>query len=283
DTTKANIEPYAVLSHTWGHDEVTFQDMMLPNVLSKEGYSKITETCRLALAEDLNYVWIDTCCIDKTSSAELTETINSMFELYKKVAVCYVYLQDLDPQTYLKNGLKSCRWITRGWTLQELLASEKVHFYDRTWRCRGSKVDWAHDISIATGIHHDALLGRPLQAFSIAQRMSWASDRETTRAKDLAYYLLGIFEVHMPLIYGEGKHAFRRLQEEIVKRTNELTIFAWNQSKDCMNCTDPEPDHDGLFAPSPSNFYTSHDIIRSSHFESEFTLTNRGLKLKHHI
>jgi hypothetical protein len=114
DTAEANSEPYAVLSHTWAHDEVTFQDMMLPNVLSKEGYSKITETCRLALEEGLKYVWIDTICIDKSSSAELTETINSMFELYKNAAVCYVYLYDLHPQTSIGEGLKYCRWINRG-------------------------------------------------------------------------------------------------------------------------------------------------------------------------
>lgn len=114
EITKVPTEPYAVLSHTWGDDEVTFQDMMLPNVASKKGYSKITETCRLAINEGLKYVWIDTCCIDKTSSAELTETINSMFDLYKKSAICLVYLEDLHPQNNVGNGLRYCRWITRG-------------------------------------------------------------------------------------------------------------------------------------------------------------------------
>jgi hypothetical protein len=114
EAVDAISEPYAVLSHTWGKEEVTFQDMMLPNVIRKEGYRKITETCRLALEQGLKYVWVDTCCIDKSSSAELTETINSMFDLYEGAAVCFVYLHDLEPQTSLGAGLKCCRWVKRG-------------------------------------------------------------------------------------------------------------------------------------------------------------------------
>jgi hypothetical protein len=162
---------------------------------------------------------------------------------------------------------------------------------------RGSKESWIKNISNVTGIHPQALRGLPLRKFSIAERMHWASSRETTRVEDIAYSLLGVFGVHMPLIYGEGRHAFRRLQEEIVKHNNDMTIFAWNHRKIhpcCAErpCYDGHPVYDddsfhdgGLFAESPSNFCCSYDIHRTNGvgLDAEFSLTNNGLKLKYHL
>ncbi|KAH7083876.1 hypothetical protein FB567DRAFT_425731, partial [Paraphoma chrysanthemicola] len=169
----------------------------------------------------------DWCCIDKSSSSELSESINSMFQWYQNAEVCYVYLADLATDSDVsRNSL--CRWFTRGWTLQELVAPKVVKFYDYKWNAIGTKVGLAHVISSSTSIPSHLLLGRSaLSDSSIATRMSWAAQRQTTRLEDLAYCLLGIFEVNMPLIYGEDLRAFRRLQEELIKRNNDLTVFAW--------------------------------------------------------
>src|SRR5580692_6847479 len=159
DFSLLDIPPYAILSHTWGADEVSFRDMVSPDRVLKKGFAKITETCRLAREENLAYVWVDTACIDKSSSAELSEAINSMFQYYAKARTCYVYLIDLPPTSRLEDNLAKCRWLTRGWTLQELLAPEHVVFYDTTWQCRGSKADFAFVISNLAAIPTDALLG----------------------------------------------------------------------------------------------------------------------------
>ena len=252
----SRLPPYAILSHTWSDEEVTFQDMSAPRRFGKRGYDKILQTCRLALEQGLEFAWVDTCCIDKSSSAELTESINSMFQWYKNAAVCYVYLEDLRPAAPAADELEYCRWFTQGWTLQELLAPDTIHLYDMTWTCRGSKQNFIDAISRATWIP-DKVLHRhqALKECSVAARMSWAAHRQTARIEDTAYCLLGLLDVNMPLIYGEGLKAFRRLQEEIVKRNNDLTIFAW----------DNPPNHEqpscGLFATSPEAFAHSSGIV----------------------
>ncbi|KAI9773659.1 MAG: hypothetical protein M1840_006933 [Geoglossum simile] len=203
--------------------------MTSSNRPSREGFAKIKHMCDLTLEHGLGYAWVDTCCIDKSSSAELTESINSMFQWYRNAAECYVYLEDLPPHAPTGDRLTSCRWFSRGWTLQELLAPEKVKFYDMAWNYRGSKLDLIYAISQSTGIPSGVLQGHDaLASCSVAKRMSWAAHRQTMRVEDMSYCLMGIFDVNMPLIYGEGAKAFRRLQEEIIKRNNDLSIFAWN-------------------------------------------------------
>lgn len=243
------LPPYAILSHTWGNDddEVTMQDMQhftarSPNediaakqVSRKKGFTKIREAARLAQSQGLGFIWVDTCCIDKTSSAELTEAINSMFRYYQASAACYALLSDVEGgariaassghSLYLEintvEALRTSRWFTRGWTLQELIAPNTVQFYSRNWSFLGNKKDktgFQELISGITGIAVDILDGKcSVDDLSIANRMQWASNRETTRAEDLAYCLMGIFSVNMPLLYGEGMKAFLRLQEEILK------------------------------------------------------------------
>jgi hypothetical protein len=270
----SEIPQYAILSHTWGDDEVTFQDISSPNRSLKKDYAKITQTCRLALKHGLEFAWVDTCCIDKSSSAELTESINSMFQWYKNATVCYVSLGDLPRNTSAEDGLARCRWFTRGWTLQELLAPKTVEFYDMAWNYRGSKLDFVHTISNSVGIPIQVLLGHEVLAdCSVAMRMSWAAHRQTTRVEDMAYCLLGIFDVNMPLIYGEGLKAFRRLQEEIVKRNNDLTIFAWDVSQ--RHKQQPL----GLFATSPAAFAGSSGVVPFADDFSNFSVTNKGLLL----
>lgn len=278
DFTLREIPQYAILSHTWGQDEVTFQDMHgrdLPRYF-KQGYVKVTMTCRLAAQRGLEYAWIDTCCIDKSSSAELTEAINSMFDYYANSEVCFAHLVDLSPGSF---DFRHCRWFTRGWTLQELLAPGTLEFYDQTWTYVGLKSAFVQAIAEATNIVSAAITDPwGTHSYSLATKMSWASRRETTRKEDVSYCLLGIFNVHIPLIYGEGERAFERLLSEIVKQDNDLSILAWDDSRS-QQLLERGNELPGmsLLPPSPSYFAGSKDIDRVARQFPELTLTNRGL------
>lgn len=190
-----NIPTYAILSHTWGEEEVSFQDMANePFYRSKKGYAKIFMTCQLAKADGFQYAWIDTCCIDKTSSAELSEAINSMYQWYAKARKCYVYLADLKSGPTWRDHLADCRWFTRGWTLQELIAPENVYFFDQEWNMIFHKREGIDVLTRITGIDKGVLQDpRSMLSISVAQRMSWASRRVTTRVEDEAYCLLGMY------------------------------------------------------------------------------------------
>ncbi|TRX89915.1 hypothetical protein FHL15_009187 [Xylaria flabelliformis] len=226
-----DIPPYAVLSHTWGEDEITFQDMHRPDsARQKIGWLKAKYACRLAAQNGFLYVWIDTCCIDKSSSAELSEAFNSMFNWFKRAGQCLVHLVDVafgDSVSFTHS-----RWFTRGWTLLELIAPAKVDFYSCDWRLIGSRSDLVDTILEVTGIDPFVLAGGDVKQVKVARRMYWASRRNTTRVEDQAYCLMGLFDVNMPLIYGEGERAFGRLQEEIYKYTNDPSIFAWKEGID---------------------------------------------------
>jgi len=204
---------YAILSHTWGSKEATFQEMQGDRTQIKDtpGFIKIRDSCHQAQRDKYRYIWIDTCCIDKTSSTELAEAINSMYQWYKDSAICYVYLADVRDGPNFSFEFKRSRWFTRGWTLQELLAPSKTEFFDCTWSHVGTKLDHMKEISEITDIDLYALAGGDLGKLSVARRMSWAASRQTTRLEDIAYCLLGIFQINMPLLYGEGVRAFRRL------------------------------------------------------------------------
>lgn len=232
----SHIPPYAILSHTWGDGEVTFAEFTTNPTAAKlkPGYRKIHLTCKQALRDRLLYAWVDTVCIAKSSSSELLEAINSMFTWYKKATQCYAYITDVTADSF-NEAFPKARWFTRGWTLQELLAPWEVMFYDRDWRHLGTRTQHAQVISQITKIDRNALIvsSRPSywpNNFSIAQRMSWASSRKTTRVEDTAYCLMGIFKIHMPLLYGEGEQAFQRLQQEIIRNSSDDSILAWGLS-----------------------------------------------------
>jgi hypothetical protein len=218
----SDIPRYAILSHTWGadDDEVTYKDIMEGVVEGKEGYRKLTFCGKQAGDDGLEFFWVDTCCIDKTSSAELAEAINSMFRWYQDAAKCYVYLSDVSTSDFTRDiqTFQKSRWFTRGWTLQELLAPVCVEFYSQGGDLLGDKESLVLHIAEATDIPIEAFRGTPLSQFSVEARISWLGERRTKREEDAAYCLLGIFDVHMPLLYGEGRRkAFVRLWEEIQK------------------------------------------------------------------
>ncbi|GAB1738427.1 hypothetical protein NU219Hw_g3235t1 [Hortaea werneckii] len=317
--TPKTAPPYAILSHTWEDDEVLFKDMDdLEKAKAKSGWQKIEYVCRQALEDGLEWAWVDTCCIDKSSSAELSEAINSMFKWYECSTVCYVYLCDVaitaairddapmvskwrvparkvsvfgsllsensedlwkyhvagieeatsdiisamrnedEGRSLLVNELdislidtlrafSTARWWSRGWTLQELLAPRDVVFMDQEWQQIARLPELVVTVSTISSVSVEVLLKvAPLQSRCIAERLSWASNRSTTREEDTAYALLGIFDTNMPLLYGEGSRAFQRLQEVISLSSNDLSIYAWRSVRHGFN----RP----MFATAPSYF-----------------------------
>ncbi|KAI0532768.1 heterokaryon incompatibility protein-domain-containing protein [Xylaria digitata] len=307
---------YAILSHTWGWqdektgkwahkvDEVTynkrhefsdpFDESLHPD--KRKAYQKIYYTCRRALDLGYSYVWIDSCCIDKSNSAELTESINSMFRWYSEADLCLVYLVDSrGGATASENGVPDsrrrlyteddtpCRWFSRCWTLQELLASRKLEFYDSEWDLIGTLQDQASntldefgsEISKITKVDAEACLGKAqLWEYSVEAKMNWASNRKAGRPEDIAYSLLGLFDIRMPLIYGEGaRAAFQRLQLEIIKSTSDLSIFAWHTEG-----SHQEGQFCSILADSPSQFRFHRRICRVMP-ESHHTMTNKGIQM----
>ncbi|KAG8162360.1 hypothetical protein KVR01_008125 [Diaporthe batatas] len=297
------VPPYAILSHTWDKDEVTLQEMQgirvkLLSFLSRnnllkarQGLQKVLDAAKLAASDGYDWIWIDTCCIDKTSSTELSEAINSMYRWYQNSEICYVYLADATPEsrgsikTRYRKNIQHSRWITRGWTLQELIAPREVSFYLRDWSFMGKKGDehiMRHLVK-ATGIDIGVLSGDiAMHEVSVANRMRWASRRETKRQEDMAYCLMGLFDVNMPLLYGEGGiRSFIRLQNEIIRVTDDQTIFAW-----CAMTGGIDPGRpSGLLADSPTYFEhvpSMNPISGRTQPESSipWSTTNRGLMVQ---
>lgn len=219
------IPQYAILSHTWGDEtqEVTFHDVVKGSGQHKDGYKKIKFCGEQAAKDGFQYVWIDSCCIDRSSSAVLSESINSMFRWYKSAAKCYVYLADVSTnETDMGNAWESAfrksRWFTRGWTLQELLAPTLVEFFSSDGKRLGDRESLQGYVHQITGISPSALQGRPLHKFSISEKKTWGTSRTTTIPEDEAYCLMGIFDVSMATRYGEGKEkALERLDSKIKK------------------------------------------------------------------
>jgi hypothetical protein len=251
--------PYAILSHTWGEDgeEVEFGDLMDGSGKTKDGYKKLYFCGEQAARDGLQYFWVDTCCIDKTNSTELSEAINSMFRWYRNAARCYVYLTDvltndrtgLSPEPW-EAPFGNSRWFTRGWTLQELIAPPSVEFFCPNGKRLGDKKSLEQQLYKITGIPVPALRSSsPLSNFSFDERVLWARNRDTKREEDLAYSLLGIFDISIPVIYGEGKeNAFRRLNREWKYRLDELLQATSNYAKQLGMLQQTLKGHDELVA-----------------------------------
>lgn len=337
----SQIPKYAILSHTWGDDEVTYEHVRSPtaferrllgndsdatyerirdqNVRECKAYSKVVGAMRQAASDGHEYVWIDTCCIDKSSSAELSEAINSMYAWYERAEVCFAVLDGVPgpDAANFEAEFKGSRWFTRGWTLQELLAPEHVVFFGRPsvgpWIMLGDRKSLRFLISTCTTIAEEYLWDTYYFPVStVVQKMSWAAERETTREEDVAYCLLGLFSVNMPLLYGEGARAFMRLQEEIMKVSDDQSIFAW-ASPDTEDAAEPfsdnifenindvdveaamqsasDPAHTprfrkrhghGLLATSPKAFKHAGKIVLAtmpSGKATPFQMTNQGLRI----
>ncbi len=278
-----NIPAYAILSHTWvDGEEVLFQDIQSSAAKNRKGFAKVQGFCDVAIRHGYDWVWIDTCCIDKSSSAELSEAINSMFAWYESSTTCFVYLADVDGTNAFEvtsstlndsliditrmrrshpgdKTLSGSRWFTRGWTLQELIAPRQVEFYNSKWLQIGTKRSLCKELAQITRVNEVVLNGASPKYYSVAERMSWASNRTTTRLEDMAYCLLGLFNVNMPLLYGEGERAFQRLQEEIMKVVDDYTIFTWTSP---LTVAPPSFVTTGILAASPRDFEASEESMQ---------------------
>ncbi|KAE9965765.1 hypothetical protein EG327_000339 [Venturia inaequalis] len=284
------IPRYAILSHTWGEDEILFEDMFVARgaIAERIGYAKIVDCCAQIRRRrpDLGFVWIDTCSIDKSSSAELSEAINSMFRYYAQAAYCVVFLEDYeDSSRPVRKRMAACKWFTRGWTLQELIAPQEIDFVSSSWKLIGKRSELAAAISEISGIALSIMSDNtsaetrslPYSRASVAQRMSWVANRATTRDEDMAYCLMGLFDISMPILYGEGlSKAFRRLQEEIIKQSADESLFV----------------HDSIItgsrhrilAESPKCFAGCGNVICFSADwnarVSSYSMSNRGVQLE---
>ena len=274
----SDIPPYAILSHRWEQDEISYKDMLEGKKRKGAGYAKIRNFCAIALRDAYGWAWVDTCCIDKSSSADLSEAINAMFGWYQRSKMCYVYLSDVERHETETGATQwptfgQSKWFTRGWTLQELIAPERVTFYDHYWHIIGCRPELLNDVSAATGIPSSAIENSRWRSFSVAQRMSWAAKRETSRIEDIAYCLLGLFNVRMALLYGEGAFAFKRLQEEIIKVSADESILVWSRPQTRF-------DHGPLLADSPACFAACGGVTSKSTFwRKPYSITNKGLRL----
>ncbi|KAF2095361.1 HET-domain-containing protein, partial [Rhizodiscina lignyota] len=299
-----DLPKYAILSHTWEEEEITFEQFqgLHDELKHLQGFKKIQNACEVARLEKLGYAWCDTCCIDKRSSSELSEAINSMFKWYRDSEICIAYLADVpnlngvteDPwlgeedephfanaeiELLLASEFAKSRWHTRGWTLQELIAPRRVRFYSKDWEYLANKEeDISHALSYITGVpvpilRNAAQLMSPIRGPCAANKMSWAANRATSRVEDTAYCLLGLFGVNMPLLYGEGSRAFTRLQEEIIRISDDHSIFVFEAS-------DERP----VLAPSPAAFTHGARIVRliGAQYASPepYAMTNKGLRIR---
>lgn len=250
----------------------------------KVGYNKIKFCDEQAARDGLQYFWVDSCCIDKSSSTELSEAINSMFRWYQSAHICFAYVLDVPSGDDLKrehSRFRSGRWFTRGWTLQELLAPRRLHFHDASWSFLGDKISLANVVEEITHIPVEFLSGSNLNNVSVANRMAWASKRRTTRREDIAYCLLGIFDINMPLLYGEGDKAFARLQLEILKETEDESILAWENSLSAVTPT-ATASCCRLLAPSAADFSIWEGRMLRKVWASVFPseMTNKGLRIR---
>jgi hypothetical protein len=279
-----SVPNYAILSHTWTNEEVTFENIHTTDAVSKVGYPKLFGACTQARNDGFEWLWVDTCCVDHKSSAEISEAVNSSYKYFWLAEKCYVYLSDVPARTFVEAA-----WFVRSWTLQELLAPSVIEFYDQEWVLLGTKSSLVKDISETTSIETKFLLNRTtLRNASIGQIFAWAAKRTSTRPEDVAYSLLGLIGLSMPLFYGEGKQrAFRRLQLKIIKESTDHTIFAWEapSSRKSEACALQLDDYTSILAPSPVYFalHTAQTFVHRMpslpHLENSYVVTNNGIRI----
>ena len=265
---------YAIFSHRWlPRGEPTFKDMTDGTVAAGPGRDKLSHFCEVTASNGINFAWSDTCCIDKSSSSELDEAIRSMFRWYRNAAACIVYLA----QTTSLANMEHDEWFERGWTLQELLAPPVSKFFSADWKPLTEEPnDKGHDevlqrLGAATGCPKDDLRDFKPGPFYVDQRMTWAARRKTTRAEDMAYSLMGIFDVTLQPAYGEGaERSFCRLVEMIMQSNGNASVLNWAGKAAAS--------HSSSALPSSPRCYLGHQPPNSNR-KLELKMTSRGLQV----
>lgn len=272
-------EGYAILSHRWIGSEITFEQLGRhvealraagTTPLGSPQQDKIRGACQTARANGIRWMWIDTCCIDKSSTAELSESLNSMFQWYCDAKLCITYLLDVIRKEVGKEDFTNEEghpsvWFSRGWTLQELLAPRHLEFFDKNWDPIGNRAEFAEEIEKITGIQSKYLKGEgkddPRTA-CIAAKFSWIAKRQTERDEDMTYSMLGLFGITMDPRYGEGWGAVMRLQKELLSSSKDESLLAWKMVEadsglQLLSVTHTQQQDDwrenewGLLAPRP--------------------------------
>lgn len=228
---------YATLSHRWGQHEPVFRDVegqAIHDLDPADGFAKLQSFCVAAGERSYLWGWVDTCCIDKDSTMELQRAIGSMFKWYRRSALTIVHLADVS--NIDTDSLGKSMWFKRGWTLQELLAPHTVLFFTQDWLVyrESSSLNHKEDATIvaelekATRITSLHLTGFHPGTDDARSKLQWASTRCTTLPEDMAYSLFGIFNIHLPILYGESvEQALARLLGEIISRSGDISVLEW--------------------------------------------------------
>lgn len=242
-------EGYAIFSHRWSVSEITFKELgghidtlraAGTTPLKSPQQEKIRGACQIARAKGIRWMWIDTCCLDKSSTAEISEFLNSMFQWYRDAKLCITYLSDVvrkgdGREDFSDEGGRPSVWFSRGWALQELLAPRHLEFFDKNWDPIGDRAELAEQIEKTTNIQSKYLKGETEgedpRAACIAMKFSWIANRQTERDEDMAYSILGLCGVTMGPQYGEGWGAFMRLQKELLSISGDESLFAWKMAE----------------------------------------------------
>ncbi|KAJ8519460.1 hypothetical protein ONZ45_g3573 [Pleurotus djamor] len=287
----------------------------------KEGYAKLDGMCRVAGEFMCRYVWFDAVCIDKSNTMEMEETIHSMWKWYQNAYICIVHLSNtnLKLPSYPANSsvsptgprrrgdskrkqLKEDPWFRRGWTLPELLAPKRIKFYLGDWTKMDQRVGRRFDIcrvqeegfdfgaeyvqflrlvADAATVPVCAVKQFSLRTHSAPEVFHWISKRITTRPEDLSYCLMGMLDIHIPIIYGEGhENAFYRLQSACLQSSPSRLIFHWfgmPSPKNSMIAADPSAfKHTGTYEG-----YVDGQLLFRDHMDidTSFVLTNAGLRM----
>ncbi|KAL8413367.1 hypothetical protein RB594_004841 [Gaeumannomyces avenae] len=311
-SSETSTPPYAILSHTWVEgQEADFQEMTRimdsDQMRSSEAWSshpglnKIKRACETVAKSGHAYIWIDTCCINKSDLTELSESINSMFKWYKGAQACYALPRRSRSGRRRGHATPRLPLVYRGWCLQELVAPRYLIFLDQTWAIVGTRCMFKSLVATITTIpvhvlHPAQNISEVLAETPIATRVSWTANRATARVEDLAYCLLGIFDANMPLLYGEGSKAFLRLQQEIIRQSNDLSIFfSWDnpgeraKRRNCRGNHGGQSPYRSLLARSPADLPIIHcecakvegaTLRGLDAQQSSFTMENAGLFIR---
>jgi hypothetical protein len=266
---------YAILSHRWLDEGEPTYEAMENCKATGPGYEKLKSFCNHARHYGMEFAWSDTCCIDKSSSTELDESIRSMFRWYRNSTVCIVYLG----QSEKVNDILHDEWTTRGWTLQELLAPYRIKFFNKYWvplvggenDIKWEETELSKTLERATGVPHDALRRKFKPSPSkVDERMTWAARRKTTRAEDVAYSLMGVFDVSLQIAYGEGgDRAFCRLIE-VIMQAGDPSVLNWTGEAAVHHTSRAIP-------RSPQSFVHRNMGLASG--KLEMTMTSLGLRV----
>ena len=242
---------WVMFSHTWEGEEPTFKDVNLVDSIWKLDKSplneKLRQFCHRAREDGYRWAWSDTCCIDKDTSTILSQSLTSMYRWYEEAAETLVYLADVLPLSKL-GALTKSRWMTRAWTLQELLASRSIRFYDREWKPYLNDMHANHkespvikqELAYAMGVAPETITSFRPEDLGVREKLRLASTRNATVKEDIAYSLIGIFSSDIVPRYGLGKIALGHLLENIVARSGDVTVIAWTGKSLLYNSTLPD-------------------------------------------